>query len=449
MIYLFLILAFAHRVASLGLNLCSSTNLGGAETSYEFMSNGYCRDYCSNAGYTVAITQNYNCWCSTAVPESTVNSDSCDTGCPGYSEQEKCGGDGVYGYVVFGSASTSSGVSSSSALATSASTEKSSSARVSTFSSESTSSTIISSARTATSLSTSTAASSAISTYTSSSRSSSASSTTPSSSLISASSATSMSGTSQSSETTESSSAPSTSSSASQQSSPTSSAPSTSSSPESSRSSVSMLATTVVSVVTINGSVSQQVSTKYVTASVTSQPSSTQLPAAGSKNAFFDSSAKVAGTFTAVGVVVVALIATLVYCCCFAGGAHRDEYSDEEKQYSSDENSVVKSPAVPPDFGAKSRTSSHSNLKRNSSNKSIMSLFNGGASTPEIGRSQSRKKLNPKNEALDSAGPIMAPITEFDNALDPRAMFAEYNHSKLSLNDENDYSRRIWHVTNP
>ncbi|KAM9916728.1 hypothetical protein OXX59_009795, partial [Metschnikowia pulcherrima] len=50
---------------------------------------------------------------------------------------------------------------------------------------------------------------------------------------------------------------------------------------------------------------------------------------------------------------------------------------------------------------------------------------------------------------LDSAGPIMAPITEFDNALDPRAMFAEYNHSKLSLNDENDYSRRIWHVTNP
>lgn len=150
--------------------------------------------------------------------------------------------------------------------------------------------------------------------------------------------------------------------------------------------------------------------------------------------------------------MAAALVATILYCCCFAaGGAHRDEYSDEENQYSSDGPSFAKAAAV---AGQKSRSSSsHSNLKRSGSSKSILAMFTpgltDGAGSPGVGRSLSRKKLNPKNEPAEGGGPIMAPILEFDDVLDPRAMFEEHNNSALLLNDENDYSRRIWHVTNP
>lgn len=152
--------------------------------------------------------------------------------------------------------------------------------------------------------------------------------------------------------------------------------------------------------------------------------------------------------------VVVGALGTLLYCCCFGAGRRNDDYSDEENQYSSDELSVnnEKPVAAGGNFHSKSSLRS-SNLKRDNSSKSILSIFNpgtGGMGGSAIGRSMSKKKLNPNKEsAPDSGGPIMFPILEFDNRLDPLTMFQNSNASKFSFADENDYSRRILHVANP
>lgn len=191
-----------------------------------------------------------------------------------------------------------------------------------------------------------------------------------------------------------------------------------------------MHATTVYQVTTAIGSVTLLVSTKYVT-----EMDLTSTSATTSKS-FFDSTAKVAGTFTAVGVVVVACLAALLYCCCFGAGRH-DEFSDEENQYSSDE-SVSNEKAVPAPESAQ--------LKRDNSSKSILLLFNT-APAAGIGRSLLKKRLNPSKEPDN--GPMMFPILEFDTCLDPQTMFQSQNESKMSLQDENDYSRRILHIANP
>lgn len=200
------------------------------------------------------------------------------------------------------------------------------------------------------------------------------------------------------------------------------------------------------------------VSTRYITKVASSSPTSSSSSSGDGDNnlkSFFDSTGKVAGTFTAVGVVVVGAIAGLLYCCCFGAGRHNDDYSDEENQYSSDEVSVVNeknSPSGGGIFHSKSSLRS-SNLKRDNSSKSIMSIFNpvtGGAVGSNVARSLSKKKLNPNKEsAPDTGGPIMFPISEFDNRLDPETMFQNSNASKFSFADENDYSRRILHVANP
>ncbi|OVF07466.1 hypothetical protein A9F13_13g01793 [Clavispora lusitaniae] len=87
-----------------------------------------------------------------------------------------------------------------------------------------------------------------------------------------------------------------------------------------------------------------------------------------------------------------------------------------------------------------SRTSS--TLNRNSSAKSMLSFLSpalvGGADT----RSPSKKRINP---TTTDTNPPMFPISEFDSRLDPHSMFEH----KVSLSDENDYSRRILHITNP
>ncbi|GEQ68529.1 hypothetical protein JCM33374_g2197 [Metschnikowia sp. JCM 33374] len=452
MIDLLLILSYIQLSAALALNLCSSTNLGSDSTSNQFMSNGYCRNYCSAAGFNVAITQSYQCWCSNTVPADTVDSSLCNIGCPGYSEQERCGGSGVYGYVVFGGASTVTKSTSSS----SSSSSSSPSPVVDTSTANGNSNTNANTAATGKTGATTSPTASTFSTATPT--------TIP---LISVSSTSALHPTTSVSSTSISSAPTQTSSATAAESQNTSnleslSAVSSTSPPAASSPSsplVSISATTILSVVTLNGAVTQQVSTRYITAtqSVSSASESAAFPPPENKKSFFDSSAKVAGTFTAVGVVAVALVATLLYCCCFAAAGGKDEYSDEEQQYSSDDNSFMNKTAVLPggELGEKSRTPSQSNLNRNGSGRSIRTILNaispgsgGGASSP-MSRSHSRKKLNPKNESVDTTGPIMSPISEFDNVLDPRAMFEDYNSSKISLNDENDYSRRIWHVTNP
>lgn len=421
----------------MSLDLCSSTNLGSDGTSSEYMSNGLCKTTCSAAGYAVAITQNYNCWCSNDVPEDTVLLSECSTGCPGYSQEENCGGDGVYGYVILLDPSSTVGQSLSTLAAQSLS--------------QSLSLTL--------SLSLSTVAPLTAEIMSSSSRSSSSTSsrTSTSTSSLTRLTSTSTSETSQSSETT--SQLPSTLATASASLlAPPSTSLETSSSTESTSLTdslavavtTSVRATTVVSVTTVNGSASQLVLTRYVTEVASSTSSATSTKKLSSLS-FFDSTGKVAGTFTAVGVVVVAAVSGLLYFCCFgAGRRHSDDYSDEENQYSSDEMSIGNEKAAQMRGLKPSLRGSSGLLNRNNSSKSILSLFNAvgtGAGGAAVSRSASKKRLNPKNE---TEGPgMMFPILEFDHRLDPATMFQTNNESKMSLADEQDYSRRILHVANP
>jgi len=201
----------------------------------------------------------------------------------------------------------------------------------------------------------------------------------------------------------------------------------------------------VVSVTTVNGSASQLVSTRFVT-EVAPTSGSSLLVQLKSGSSFFDSKGKVAGTFTAVGVVVVAALSGILYCCCFGAGRHSDDYSDEENQYSSDELSLANDKPV---RGLKPSLR-ESVLNRNNLSKSILSLFNVGAGTggASVSRSALKKRLNPKGSTNDLSGP-MFPILEFDHRLDPATMFQTNNESKMSLADEQDYSRRILHIANP
>lgn len=398
--FMLAVLLYLQAAAAVLISLCSPQNLGTNSATYQFMSNGWCSDYCRSAGYAAAITQNYNCWCSNAVPADTVPNTSCSNNCPGYSE--KCGGPGVFGYIVLSSVSTVSSGSSSTSSLVGSSSDGSSSLSQSSLNQSSQSSSGVSSP----------------SPLILSSQASSSSSTSRSSSGLSRAS--------------------------NQQSSQTPLV------------STAVYATTVVSIQTVGGSSSELVSTKYITEIAT--PTSTSAPPPSNKSSFFDSTAKVAGTFTAVGVVAVAFAATLIYCCCFAGGQHRDTYSDEENQSSSDESFAAPEKRPPPrsssEHSKASLMGSNGNIKRNSSSKSVLSLLNltsgtGGSNASNIHRSSSKKKLNPRNENIDMGGPIMFPISEFENVLDSSKIFSNSNQSRPSFADETDYSRRILHVANP
>lgn len=419
MLFLALVAAYpVAAVAAVALNLCLSENLGSDLLSNHYMSNGLCKTTCSGLGYVVAITQNYDCWCLNDVPDDTVSLDNCDIGCPGYSDQENCGGNGYYGYVILDTPSATVGASGAvqpltADLGASESAAASNSPESAPDSDSPTTTRTSSRSSSRTSLTSS--ASSRSSARTSSSASSSA--TSPPSSLAFPSAGASL---------------------ASSGPTRTSNGSSLATGSLSVAASPSVRATTVVSVTTVDGSPTQIVLTKYVT-----QVASASTSHQAQSKSFFDSAGKVAGTFTAVGVVVVAAVSTLIYCCCFGAGRHSDAYSDEENQYLSDEASVAneKTPR-----GLKRSLQGSGILDRNNSSKSILSFFApaGGAA---VGRSSLRKKLNPSLTSGDT-GP-MFPIHEFDNRLDPATMFQTQNESKMSLADEQDYSRRILHVANP
>lgn len=224
-------------------------------------------------------------------------------------------------------------------------------------------------------------------------------------------------------------------------------------------------------------SISLTSSSTSASSSVVSGESATSSATSQKSASFFDDTGKVAGTFTAVGVVVAGIFAAILYCCCCgAGRRHNDHdgFSDEENQYSSDELSLDNSKAVAASIP--NSDSSSLPLRRDNSTKSLMSIFNavtggGGATAASapgsagnvlhthngsndygIGRSGSRKKLNPNKNAGDQSRTydgMMFPITEMDPRLDPTTMFLNTNTSKKSLEDDMDYSRKMLKVVNP
>lgn len=419
------------------------------------MSNGLCSDNCSKSGYAVAITQNENCWCSNYVPSDTVSLSDCSTNCPGY-PYEKCGGDGLYGYVVVGQVSGTQG----------ANTASSTTSTTSSTSPTTTSTTSTSPTTTSTTSNSPTTSSSPTTTSTEA----------PTTSAHAATLTTQVRVTTQVSETVKVTQTYMVSDAA-DSSTSASSSPSSDSNNDSSSSSASqsVQVTTIYSVKTVNtGEETQLVRTEYVTTIPSAAPSLTSaassassssdgaVPENKSSNSFFDSKGKVAGTFTAVGIVVVGLVSGILYCCCCCrGGKHDDDFTDEENQYSSDELSITnEKPAVPATFYSnQSKNSSpqvSTHLKRNSSSKSILSLFSPATNgNSGVGRTSSKKKLNPLKHVRSDLnsnmndGAMMFPISEFDTRLDPNSMFLNTNESTKTLGDEQDYSRRVLQITNP
>lgn len=453
--YLGCLALLLHLVAGIAIDYCASNNLGVDNINYIYMSNGYCKDYCMQNGYAVAITQYLDCWCSNYVPGDTVSNSDCSTNCPGF-PSEKCGGDGLYGYVIVGDVSGTQD-SSTPTSTTSSTTSPTTSSTTSPTTSSTTSPPTTSSTPTTTSTS-----SPQVATLTTQVRvTNQVSETVKVTQTYMVTSAAVNSSPSQSS-----------SSSISSSSSSSSSSPLLLDSDSSSEDSSELIrATTIYSIKTVNGSEQTQlVRTEYVT----TVPLPTSLPSASSSasasadassssedktsNSFFDSKGKVAGTFTAVGVVVLGLVSGILYCCCCCGGGkHDDDFTDEENQYSSDELSIEK-PTVPATFyNNQSKNSSpqlSSNLKRNSSSKSILSLFSpSNNANVGVGRTSSKKKLNPlkhtRSDLNNNDGGLMFPISEFDTRLDPNSMFLNTNESTKTLGDELDYSRRMLHITNP
>lgn len=449
------VLVFLEMASGLSLNACSSKNIGSGKTSSEFMSNGKCKDTCLSKGYAVAILQRYDCWCSNYMTEDTTSLSNCDTPCPGFG-YENCAKDGYYGYLVIGEPSGTKGGSAPSSSADSSSY---------TSASSSSSSSLWSQSPTSTSLSSSpTSLSSWSSSLSSQSSSSSSSSYMPPTSLSTTSH--SLTQTQSSSITSSSSSYSSLLLSASSSSSSTSSSVLSPSSSSSSRHSLVMRPLTVYSVKTVNGNPSATVvvKTDYITMS-TLPPSSLASPMnvnsnndadsneSSSGKSFTDSPGKMAGTFTAVGVVAVALLGGLIFFC-IKRRKNQNVFMDTENQdVSSDEYSMHNEKAAGSSVTSNALGTPTTPSRRNSSNKPIFSFFSPSSGNG-VARSSSRKHLtkhsrNNLNASNDVASDqFLFPINEMDTRLDPRTMFLTENDSK-SLGDEHDYSRKILHVTNP
>ncbi|RKF58897.1 putative er membrane protein [Erysiphe neolycopersici] len=85
-------------------SFCSEINTSESNSnSSVYQSNGLCTDFCIQ-NYAFAILQDQSCWCSNYIPASTTT--GCTLNCPGY-PFEKCGGDGLYGYIALGKVSPS------------------------------------------------------------------------------------------------------------------------------------------------------------------------------------------------------------------------------------------------------------------------------------------------------------------------------------------------------
>ncbi|RLV94729.1 hypothetical protein JA1_001526 [Spathaspora sp. JA1] len=374
------------------------------------MSNGLCQTTCLNQGKGVAILSGTDCYCSNNVPGDTVDLSKCAIGCPGYKDQENCAGNGFFGYLVTNGPSST--VFQSSSTTSSANNKPSTQQNA------------------------------------------------PGTTMVTK--TTQVTQTDEDNDTV--------------QVTLTVSQTNSQSTTSTSSSQISVQPSTVFSYITVNGTVSQEFKTLYITqnesqssgssqssnandAQVTPPPTTdpstdTAEPQNQNKSTFFDDTAKVAGTFTAVGVVVLGVVSGILYCCCIGSRNHNNgDFTDEESQSSAEELSIDH------EKQANNRLSNSSlSMQRNSSHKSLFKMFAGDKSGAGVNRSSSRKKLmskgSPNPNSPDGSNGnsgdsiIMFPINEVDARLDPYTMFLNTNLSKKSLADEHDYSRKL-KIANP
>ncbi|KAM5369693.1 hypothetical protein ACJZ2D_008840 [Fusarium nematophilum] len=102
-VFLLLASPWAPLASALDIEYCASFNTGTTPRNQSiYQTNGLCHDFCID-DYAFAITQVNSCWCSNYVPSESTQDDvtACDIDCPAW-PSEKCGGDGLYGYVSLG-----------------------------------------------------------------------------------------------------------------------------------------------------------------------------------------------------------------------------------------------------------------------------------------------------------------------------------------------------------
>ncbi|KAI1004300.1 hypothetical protein K3495_g3913 [Podosphaera aphanis] len=106
---------------------CSEINTSSSGQNLSvYQSNGLCTNFCLQQ-YAFAILQDKSCWCSNYIPATTTT--GCTLNCPGY-PFEKCGGDGLYGYIALGKVAPSGTLGASSEEPTSPSTSTSTSSSI-------------------------------------------------------------------------------------------------------------------------------------------------------------------------------------------------------------------------------------------------------------------------------------------------------------------------------
>ncbi|KAG6110665.1 hypothetical protein E4U14_002729 [Claviceps sp. LM454 group G7] len=94
--------AWSGLTDAIDVDICASFNTASMGRNVSiFQTNGLCHDYCNPNNYAYAITQSNSCWCSNYTPDKStqLSTGKCNSGCPGYPD-EKCGGPGVFGYIV-------------------------------------------------------------------------------------------------------------------------------------------------------------------------------------------------------------------------------------------------------------------------------------------------------------------------------------------------------------
>lgn len=139
---------------------------------------------------------------------------------------------------------------------------------------------------------------------------------------------------------------------------------------------------------------------------------------------FWDSAGKVAGVFIAVGIVAVLIVIGMVWLC-----RNANSRPDEEK------SSVTTSQAMGQQNGSQPVSCSASSLQ----------LL--GKREP-TGQEEIPSPSSNANYRLSSPTELVVPVV--DQRLDPQSMMIRFedNDSRTSFRDEEDYSRRIWRVTN-
>ncbi|KAI9152095.1 hypothetical protein HJFPF1_09318 [Paramyrothecium foliicola] len=92
--------------AAVRYDVCADFNTADTDPQKSiYQTNGLCFNTCKE-NYAYAITQYQSCWCSNYAPDddTQVDRSRCNTPCPAYPDEEQCGGDGTFAYILLANA---------------------------------------------------------------------------------------------------------------------------------------------------------------------------------------------------------------------------------------------------------------------------------------------------------------------------------------------------------